>query len=147
VLDLGAATIDEWSGFPSEWDERANPFGRRLAARLGMGFASDVIGHATGAVLNHRVLYEPCGCRGGWQRTGHAIGRGFVNRHEDGRVVFNASIFVAKFGAAAVGHSWYPASYTGSDMVREGLIGVGANAGLNVLREFGPDLKRLIGLR
>src|SRR5688500_5037053 len=40
VLDLGAATIDELSGFPSEWDERANPFGRRYAAGIGMGVAS-----------------------------------------------------------------------------------------------------------
>jgi hypothetical protein len=147
VLDLSAAVIDEVSGFPEEWEQASRPFGRRVAARLGSGFASDAIGHSTGAMLHHRVLYEPCACAGGWRRTRHALGRGFVNRHDDGRVVPNVSIFVAKFSAAGIANAWYPDSYTTADVMREGFIGVGANAGLNVLREFGPDLMRVIGLR
>lgn len=147
VLDLGAAIIDDVSKFPSEWDDDEHAFGKRFAARMGSGFASDVIGHTTGAMLHHRVLYEPCGCSGGWARTKHALGRGFVTRHDSGRIVFHVSIFVAKFGAAGVAKSWYPDSYDGPDIIREGFVGVGANAGLNILREFGPDLMRAVGLR
>jgi hypothetical protein len=140
VLDLGAAIIDDWSKFPPEWEEEDHAFAKRFGARVAGGFASDVIGHSVGAMLHHRVLYEPCGCSGGWRRTKHAIGRGFVTRHDSGPVVFHASIFAAKFGAAGVAYAWYPQSYTGSDFLREGFAGVGANAALNVLREFGPDL-------
>jgi hypothetical protein len=147
VLDLGAAIIDDVSKFPSEWEDTDHAFGKRFAARVASGFASDVIGHTTGALLHHRVLYEPCGCSAGWARTRHAIGRGFVTRHDSGRVVFHVSIFVAKFAAAGLATTWYPDSYTSSDIVREGFAGVGANAGLNILREFGPDLMRLFGLR
>jgi len=140
ILDLGAALIDDVSKFPPEWELEENAFARRFGARILGGFASDVIGHATGAILKHRVLYEPCRCRGGWRRTKHAIGRGFVTRHDDGRMMFHASVFTAKFGAAGIAHAWYPGSYSGSDLVREGFAGVGANAALNILREFGPDL-------
>jgi hypothetical protein len=147
ALDLGAAIIDDWSKFPSEWEQADHPFGRRYAARLGFGFASDVLGHTTGALLHQRVMYEPCGCRGKWARTKHAVRRGFVTRHDSGRVVFHVSIFVAKFGAATVANAWYPDSYTVGDVVREGFAGVGANAGLNILREFGPDLERMVGMR
>jgi hypothetical protein len=147
VLDLGAAIIDHGSEFPEEWELEDHPFVRRFGARLASGFVSDAVGHSIGAVLHHRVLYEACACTGGWRRTMHALGRGFVNRHDDGRVVPNVSIFVAKFSAAGVANAWYPDSYTTSDVVREGVIGVGANAGLNVLREFGPDLMRLLGMR
>jgi hypothetical protein len=143
VLDLGAAIIDELAKFPPEWEQDDHAFGKRFGARVAGGFASDVIGHGMGAALNHRVLYEPCGCSGGWRRTKHALGRGFVTRHDSGRVVFHVSIFAAKFGAAAVANAWYPDSYTGSDIVREGFAGVGANAALNILREFGPDLLSL----
>jgi hypothetical protein len=146
VLDLGAALVDEVAAFPPEWEGDDKAFAKRFGTRVAGGFASDVIGHATGALLHHRVLYEPCGCRGGMRRIGHALGRGFVTRHDDGRVVFHASIFAAKFGAAGLGNTWYPKSYTGSDIVREGFAGVGANAALNILREFGPDLLRAVGL-
>ena len=146
VLDLGAAAIDEVAEFPPEWQHDDNGFAKRLGTRIAGGFASDVIGHSVGAMLNHRVLYEPCGCAGGWRRTGHALGRGFVTTHDDGRVVFHMSIFAAKFGAAGLANSWYPSSYTGSDSVREGFAGIAANAALNILREFGPDLMRAVGL-
>lgn len=140
VLDLGAALIDEAATFPPEWEHDANGFARRFGARVAGGFASDAIGHAVGAMLSHRVLYEPCGCSGGWRRTKHAVARGFVTRRDDGRVVFHVSIFAAKFGAASIANTWYPTSYTSSDIAREGVAGVGANAALNLLREFGPDL-------
>jgi hypothetical protein len=144
VLDLGAALIDELSAFPAEWERQDGAFAKRFGARVAGGFASDVIGHTSGAILHHRVLYEPCGCSGGWRRTRHAVGRGFVTRRDDGRVVFHVSIFAAKFGAAGIAYAWYPDSYTGSDVVREGLVGVGANAALNILREFGPELVNLL---
>jgi hypothetical protein len=147
VLDLGSAVIDDMSKFPREWEAIHKAFAKRFAARLGSGFTSDVVGHTAGAILRHRVLYEPCGCNGGWSRTRHAIGRGFLTRHDNGRVVFHVSIFVAKFSAAAIGQAWYPSSYNGIDILREGFFGVGANGGLNVLREFGPDLMRIVGMR
>ena len=44
-----------------------------------------------------------------------------------------------KVFGAGIANAWYPKSYAGSDVVREGFVGVGANAGVNILSEFGSD--------
>ena len=146
VLALGAGIIDEMLKMPGEWTGWSG-FGKRTLARVGSGFAADVIGHSAAAVLRHGVAYEPCSCAGGWRRTRHAFGRGFVTRHDDGHMVAHYSIFIARFGAAGLANAWYPQSYTGIDVVREGFVGIGTNAALNVAREFAPELLRLVPFR
>jgi len=146
ALAFGGGVIDEVSNFPREWTG-GKGFGQRVAARVGSGFASDAIGHGMAAVLHHRVRYEPCSCSGGWPRMFHALSRGFVTRHDNGGLVMHSSIFVAKFGAAGLANAWYPSSYSGTDVVREGVVGIGVNAGLNIAREFAPELLRLIRVR
>lgn len=145
MLDLGAAVFDQAADFPEEWDGDV-AIGQRVLARVGSGLASDVIGHSAAAVL-HRIQYEACACSGGLRRTGYALSRGFLTRHENGRQVVNASLFIAKFGAAGVSNAWYPKSYTAGDARRDGGLGVGVSAMLNVAREFAPELKRLVGIR
>jgi hypothetical protein len=146
ALALGGGLIDEMSSFPEEWTG-GKGFGQRVLARVGSGLASDSIGHAAAAILHHRVRYEACGCAGPVRRTAHAFSRGFVTRHDSGAIVVHSSVFIAKFGAAGLQNGWYPASYTGGDVLREGLVGIGVNAALNIAREFSPELLRLIGIR
>jgi hypothetical protein len=146
VLALGGGVIDEITGFPEEWTG-GKGFGQRTLARVGSGFASDVTGHSLAAILNHRVRYEECVCSGMWNRTTHALAWGFVTRHDNGELVMHTSLFVAKFAAAGIANAWYPRSYTAGDVAREGSVGIGVNALLNIAREFAPELKRLIGIR
>lgn len=146
VLAFGGGVIDEISNMPEEWTGGSG-FAKRNLARLGSGFASDAIGHSAAAVLGHRVAYEPCACKGGWLRVEHALARGFVTRADDGRTVAHASVVIAKFSAAGLANAWYPKSYTASDVVREGFVGIGVNAALNIAREFAPELMRLMPFR
>jgi hypothetical protein len=146
VLHLGAALLDQLGNYPEEW-QGSSGFPKRLAGRYGFGFTSDAVGHSAAALFHHRVRYEPCSCAGGWRRTFHALGRGFVTRHDEGHLTLHTSIFIAKFSAAGIANAWYPASYTGGDMLREGVLGVGINAALNIAREFGPELMRLVPFR
>lgn len=146
ALAFGGGVLDQLGHMPKEWTGSGG-FAKRTLARVGSGFASDAIGHSTAALLGHRVHYEPCGCAGGWPRTKHALARGFVTRDDQGSTVVHSSLFVAKFGAAGLANAWYPKSYTRSDIVREGIVGIGANAALNIAREFAPELMRLIPFR
>jgi hypothetical protein len=146
VLALGGGVIDQVTEFPEEWTG-SKGFGQRTLARVGSGLASDVVGHSLAAVLRHRVRYEPCICSGAWNRTTHALAWGFATRHENGDMVMHTSLFAAKFAAAGIANAWYPRSYTGGDVAREGAVGIGVNALLNIAREFAPELKRLIGIR
>jgi hypothetical protein len=146
LLAAGAAVLDEVGTFPEEW-KGGSGFAKRNVARVGFGFASDAIGHSVAAVLHHRVPYEPCACAGVGSRTTHALSRGFLTRTDNGRVTPHVSLFVAKFGSAGLANTWYPKSYTRSDVVREGVFGIAANALLNIAREYSPELMRLVPFR
>lgn len=145
LLALGGGMIDQMGNMPEEW-EGGHGFGKRYLARQGSGFASDAIGHSVAAVIHHRVLYDPCKCRG-WSRVKHAMGRAFVSVHESGRSVPNYSLWIAKFSAAGLANTWYPPSYTQVDILREGSLGIVISGGLNILDEFTPELMKLIPFR
>ena len=145
LLALGGGVLDELGKFPEDWTD-GHAFAKRYLARRGMGFASDAIGHSVGAILHHHVRYDACTC-GGWSRVKHAMGRAFVSRRDDGGSAPNYSLWSAKFGAAGLANTWYPPSYTTSDIVREGGVGIVISGGLNVLKEFSPDLLGFIGIK
>jgi hypothetical protein len=141
ALAIGAGIIDQWSSFPEEWNG-ADGFWKRTLARRGAALASDGIGHAAAALLHHRVVYDPCACRG-FARAGHAMKRAFVSRRDDGGSAPNYSLWIGKYSSAGLANAWYPPSYQADDIVREGALGIVIAGGLNVLREFTPELMRL----
>lgn len=145
VLSLGGGVLDQLGNLPEEWTG-GSAFTKRFVARMGSGFASDAIGHSVAAVIHHRVRYDHCTCRG-FARLKHAMGRAFVSQHESGTSVPNYSLWMAKFSAAGLANTWYPPSYTRSDIVREGSVGIVVSGGLNILNEFSPELLRLIPFR
>jgi hypothetical protein len=142
VLALGGGILDQFGNMPEEWSGGAG-FGKRYLARQGGGLASDAIGHSVAAAIHHRVRYDPCTCRG-FARVRHAMGRAFVSLREDGRSVPNYSLWIAKFSSAGLANAWYPTSYTTSDIIREGGVGIVVSGGLNILTEFSPELKKLV---
>jgi hypothetical protein len=141
VLGAGGGLIDQVSNMPEEWDGGSG-VAKRTVARLGSGFASDAIGHSVAAVIRHRVRYDPCTCRG-LARVGHAMTRAFVSVTDSGGHAPNYSLWAAKFSAAGLANAWYPTSYQRSDVLREGSVGIVVSGGLNILREFSPELMRL----
>jgi hypothetical protein len=145
ALPFAGGVLDQLSNMPDEWSGGAG-FGKRYLARQGGGLASDAIGHSVAAVIHHRVRYDPCSCRG-FARVKHAMGRAFVSAREDGGRAPNYSLWIAKFSAAGLANTWYPASYTSSDIVREGSVGIVVSGGLNILNEFSPELMKLIPFR
>jgi hypothetical protein len=145
ALALGGGVLDQMGNMPEEWNG-SNAFGKRFVARMGGGFASDAIGHSVAAVIHHRVRYDPCTCRG-FARVRHAMGRAFVSMRENGTSAPNYSLWVAKFSAAGLANTWYPPSYTGSEILREGGVGIVVSGGLNILNEFSPELIKLIPFR
>jgi hypothetical protein len=144
ALSLAGAVLDEIGDFPEDWTD-GHPFVKRYLARQGMSLASDAIGHSLGALIGHRVRYDMCACSG-FSRVRHGMARAFVSRTTNGSSAPNYSLWVAKFSAAGLANTWYPASYTASDIVREGAVGIMVSGGLNVLKEFSPELLRMVGI-
>jgi hypothetical protein len=139
----GAGLIDEVGGFPKEW-HGSDGFKDRTLVRLAQGFVAEGLGHGVAAVLNHRVQYDACTCRGGLSRTKHALGRAFVSVTDYGGRGPNVSLWIAKYGSAAIADPWYPASYKQKDVLIQGSVALAIAAGLNVVKEFAPELLRLV---
>lgn len=140
----GAGVLDQVGGFPEEW-KGASGFGKRNAARLGQGFTAEAVGHAA-AALHHRVAYDECTCKG-FARVTHAISRAFVSIKTDGGRAPNLSLWTSKYASAGLANVWYPKSYTKGDVLWQGTGGIGTSAGLNIVREFAPELLRLVHIR
>ena len=75
------------------------------------------------------------------------MGRAFVSMHENGSAAPNYSLWIAKYSSAGLANTWYPTSYTRTDIIREGSVGIVISGGLNVLNEFSPELMKLIPFR
>jgi hypothetical protein len=141
VLATGGGLIDQLSNMPEEW-RGGGALTKQTVARLGSGFTSDAIGHSVAAIIRHRVRYDPCSC-GGFARVGHAMKRAFVSMTDRGGTAPNYSLWAGKFAAAGLANAWYPTSYQADDILREGSVGIVVSGGLNILKEFSPELMRL----
>ncbi len=145
VLSLGGAILDQLGRFPEEWTGGSG-FTKRYLARQGMSITSDAVGHSVAAVIHHRVIYDPCSCKG-FARVRHAMSRAFVSRTSSGGSAPNYSLWIAKFSAAGLANTWYPDSYQRGDIIREGGVGIVVSGGLNILKEFSPELLRIAHLK
>ena len=80
------------------------------------------------------------------------IGDAFLHtiwRHNDSGGMMPAySEFLGDYGAAALSRMWWPAHYhTASSILIAGSDTILVDAGINVLHEFAPDIKRWLHLR
>jgi hypothetical protein len=142
-----SATLDQAGREPEEWGRGADGFGKRLAARGGRALTQVAVQHATAAVMkiDPRGDRARCGCSHPLRRTAHALTKTFVVRDRRGRTVPNAPLFVGAYAGATIASAWYPPSYDASrNALRVAGATVAAQAGANLLREFAPELKRLV---
>ncbi len=142
-----SAALDQRSDSPSEWGDGAAGFGRRMAARTALTLSQSGVQHGTAALLR----LDPRGdqtrstSRHPLRRTAHALARTFVTRDTRGRSVPNVPLFAGAFGGALASRAWYPdRDGPGHEAVRVASLTIAAQAGVNVFREFSPELKRLI---
>lgn len=141
VQAIGQAGLDRVTG-TYKWDG-ADDYALRAAAHLGLALTSDSIQHGVAAVFRHEVDYERCACGGAWARVGRALSDVAVTARDDGTRIPNVGLWSGRFAGAAIANAWYPRNYTRGDAARSAAIGIAATAGVNVIREFAPELKRL----
>lgn len=139
---FGTAAVDQRRETPAGWDQDAGGYAQRWASRFGKFAISSGIEHSTAAALGHDPRYIRCRCEGFFARTGHAIGYNFVSYNRRGERVFYVSRIAGAFGGEALstvwlpGQKWYVEGYQGA--IQQITIG----SLVNVMREFGPEIKR-----
>jgi hypothetical protein len=142
------AGFDQLRDRPSEWGEGASGFGERYASHVGQYVIQRSIMFPVQAIDHEDTRYF----RSKRASIGGRVGDAFLHtiwRHDDSGGMMPAySEFIGDYGAAALSRMWWPQRFhTGSAIFIAGSDTVLVDAGINVLHEFTPDLRRWLHLR
>jgi hypothetical protein len=143
---IGAA-VDQWRDRPSEWRQGWGAFGERYASHIGQYAIQRSIMFPVQAVDHEDTRYFRS------KRTSYKgrLGDAFLHtiwRHSDrGGMMPAYSEFLGDYGAAALSRLWWPQRFHhGSAIFVAGSDTILIDAGINVLHEFAPDVKRWLHL-
>ena len=145
VATLGSAVGQQLHNGPPEWHQGLKGYARRSASQLGLFSLQTGIGEATAAALHYEPRYVRSGRTGFLPRLGHAMQWTFLTWDANRHVRFNVPAVASAYGSGMISMAWYPSRYSAlHDGVRIGNQQMGVAVGTNVIREFGPELKRLV---
>jgi hypothetical protein len=140
-----SAGIDQWKDKPQEWEQGASGYGKRFANIVGQYSIQRTVTFGLASAFHEDNRYFNSGKTGLWSRTGYAVASGVLARHDDG----SRHVSISQLGGVAAGaflsRSWQPPSQrsAGDGAVSFGIT-MGSNMGFSVLKEFLPDLGRVI---
>ena len=139
---LGAG-IDQWQDEPTEWGQGMAGYGRRFGSAIGRNLANKSIIFGTAALDGEDPRYFSSDATGTFLRSKHALVSAFVSYREDGSRMPAYAHFAGAYGSSFLAMTWYPPSKsTAQHALVQGTTKIAMNAGMNLLREFWPDLKR-----
>lgn len=138
-----SAGITQLQDTPSEWGEGAEGYGRRFANYYGSATVASVLQMGGEDLLHEDNFYYGSGERGVWRRLKYAVKSSVLARGRDGSQHFSISQVGSTAGAAFISRLWQPRT---NDSAGDGAVSFGfamaTNAGVNVVREFLPDVTR-----
>jgi hypothetical protein len=137
------AGITQWQDSPHEWGQGAGAYWTRYGNYYGYETIADVLQMFGEDILHEDNYYYGSGYHGFWKRTKYAVKSSVLARGADGTQHFSFSQLGSTAGAAFISRIWQPHSTgsAGDGAVSFG-IAMGTNAGINVVREFMPDIVR-----
>lgn len=141
---MGPAAGGQKGNEPPEWGQGAGAFGKRVAARFAEAQLQTALYHGSAAAAGYQTGYRRCGCEGGFRRLGYALSRPFITRNARGASVPNLPLLGSYYSANMISTYWYPDRYRPlKDGLQSGHVQVGISMGFNVIREFGPEFRKL----
>jgi hypothetical protein len=144
IVALATAADSQYAWDPPEWGPGAAAYGRRSASWLGVFGIEETVHHGGAAALGYDPRYLRCGCKGFFRRSGHAIKWSFVTKNTAGRTRLDLPTLAGAYGGGMLSTYWYPSRYQPlTDGARIGHQEMGFVIGLNLINEFGPELKRV----
>lgn len=139
-----SAVFDQIRNHPREWERSAAGFGRRAASSFSRHAISTGIQYGVAHIRDEQLGYTPSGRDGFWPRTKYALVSTVVTRkvRTGNRTVASGRIS-GLFGSALISRLWMPSRIrTVSSGVTSGGVSMGVDAGLNMVREFWPEIRR-----
>ena len=142
---VGAASGSQIGNDPPEWGQGVQGYAKRSASLLGIFAMQETIHQGGAATCGYDPRYLRCNCEGFFRRSGHALAWTLLTKNNAGQTRIDVPTVAAAYGSGMLSMYWYPARYSPlTDGVRVGTQQLGFAAGINVLREFGPEVKKLL---
>ncbi len=117
----------------------ASRMGRSISDQTEQGFFSKFL---LPSVLHQDPRYYQSDDPGTVQRTAYAVSRVLITRDDNGRATLNSSELLGAFIAASLSTAYHPyRRYTPGETAGRAMSGIGSDAGMNMLREFWPDIR------
>jgi hypothetical protein len=143
VMSAAGAGLAQATDTPHEWGQGAVGFGRRFANSYGKHIIQRTIQYPIARLLHEEISYRRSEKTGFGPRLKYAL-TSVVITHKtttDARTVAVGEI-AGSVGSGLISRLWQPAS-TRSIAMGFGSAGIslGADAGLNVVREFWPEIR------
>ena len=143
------AGINQATDTPNGWEQGGEGFAKRYGAAVGDKVASDFLKTFALPVIfkqDPRYFRKGTGSTGG--RAGYAMSRIFVARSDSGKKMFNISEVLGSMMSAALVNAWYPdQDRKMEDTLYRGGARLGVSMGLNIFKEFVPEITRKMGMR
>jgi hypothetical protein len=137
------AGFDEAGRQPHEWGHGSDSFGVRLASRFGRSLIRQDVAFGVRALDHEDPRYFVSGYGGPRKRTWYAVTHTFVVRNDNGTMMPAYSRFVADYGMPFIAQRWRPGRFrTVPEGLRAGTCALSLGIGVNIIREFGPDLRK-----
>jgi hypothetical protein len=129
---------------PREWGQGGLGFARRFGSGIATRGIKESIQLGVAVAHHENLHYERSNLESKWPRVKYAIKRTFVVPRTDNKGNTAALGRISgNFGAGLISRAWQPASAAGIGAgFASGGIGLGADVGFNVLREFWPQKRR-----
>jgi hypothetical protein len=141
VTEAGAAGLSHAIASPRQWGDGMSAYGLRFGNDLAYNAVRQSITFSAAVLLREDDRYFLSEDSGAWRRTRHAIAGVFTAHKANGRTVFAISSLLGIAGASGISRAWSPDNWqTPSATARSFGISVAGAAGLNIVREFLPDL-------
>lgn len=138
------AGFQEAHNFPHEWGRTGNGFGKRLGSQYAQYFLGNTIELGVSSLLNEDNRYTRVGDGNVFKRFGGVVKSTVVVSSTRGGETLALGQIAGAYGSWAVASQvWEPASeQRGSRILLWGSVNLATKGGRNLIREFGPDVKK-----
>ena len=139
-----SAALSHFHHEPLSWGMGPRGYFERAGSHCARFLVTGGIHSGLAAALGHDTRYYRSPEKCGWRRAARTLRRTVITRNSEGRSVFDVSEVASLYAGPAIATTWHPRHESAYlQAFHGGNFGIAAQAAGNLVREFGPDLKRL----
>jgi hypothetical protein len=143
IGSAAGAGVNQVRNSPHQWGRGVGGFAKRFGSGVGQHIAKETIQFGVAAAHHENLHYQRSNKHGTLPRMGYAVKHTFIvpKTNKRGKKTVALGRISGNMGAGMISQAWMPAASVGAGAASGG-IGLGADVGVNMAREFWPKHKR-----